>query len=182
MTTYNLSRMALLTALVFCCGNGCGKAPEAEIKAPEAEIEVKAFVCKALDAWSLGITEKEFNKKERSQGVYFFDGDWYDGAVLLEYQFKGVRDDQDLARYISSRKDEADTWYADIVPGSKAVVCTVVLTFQSVGGTPIKNQRNFVAVRMKGGELRRAGAEKPLPMDYWEIKSGITAPHVPNED
>ena len=175
MNTYNLRRMALLTTLVFCCGNGCGKAPE-------PEDEVKAFVCKALDAWSLGITEKEFNKKERTQGVWFFDGDWYDGAVLLEYQFKGVRDDQDLARYMASRKDEADTWYPNIVPGSKAVVCTVVLTFQSVGGTPIKNQRNFVAVRKKGGELQKAGDEMPLPMDYWYITSGSGAPHVPKED
>jgi hypothetical protein len=185
MNTKKLIRQChLLTWFTaFVCGvNGCGAGT-----ASSPEDEVKLFVRRALDAWSQGITESQFNESEKEKGMTIFDGDWYDGAVLLEYEIKGVREDQELARYLLSTKGQAGLDFLgdgkehgtigdSLLPESKVLILTVVLTFQSQGGVPLKERHIYSALRMRGAE----GQPLPYSREHWKISTNV--PTVPERE
>ncbi|MFM9966045.1 MAG: hypothetical protein ACKV2Q_33105 [Planctomycetaceae bacterium] len=179
-----ISRSHLLTLVTafFCCINGCGTGTPVS---PEDEVTV--FLRMALDAWSQGLTESQFNESQKEKGMWIYDGDWYHGAVLLEYEIKGVREDQELARYLLSTKGKPGVDFMGdgkvrgtigdtLLPESKVLILTVVLTFQSRGGTPIKERHTYSALRMRGEEGR------PLPgsREHWQVSTIV--PKVPERD
>ncbi|MBC7815596.1 MAG: hypothetical protein IAG10_01710 [Planctomycetaceae bacterium] len=143
--------------LLFACG--CGKSVTDEDR-------ILSEMKNALTAWTLGEGQFSYDKRMGKYRDPRFDGglDWIDGAVLLNYEIKGIRECGTLED-APKRK----------LPGTKTYKITTVLTFQSQLKTEIKEQRIFVAQHVQWPKDSPTWSGKPWnPTEedlkpYWEI-------------
>lgn len=145
--------------LCIALTSGCAK-PVAD------EEKILSEVKSALTAWSLGEGMFDYGKRMgKHRDARAQDYEWMDGAVLLNFELKGIRECPPL-KMPHPRQ----------VPGTKTFKITTVLTFQSKAKTEIKEQRIFVAERLQFPKDSPTSSGEPWnPTEddlkpYWEIR------------